>query len=90
MPKYQLSFHRKAEKALDSLDQKTKQRLLEDIGCLADFTGLRSRLDIVKLEGQKDLYRMRSGSRRIEFFVHKETKTIFILRIQKRENVYEK
>ena len=36
MPKYRLSFHRKAEKALDGLDEKAKQRLLEDIGCLID------------------------------------------------------
>jgi len=53
VPEYRLIFHRKAEKFLDGLDEKTKQGLLEDILCLADFTGLKGHLDIVKLKGQK-------------------------------------
>jgi mRNA-degrading endonuclease RelE of RelBE toxin-antitoxin system len=49
VPKYRLIFHRKAEKALDALDEKMKHRLLEDIGCLKNFTGFKSDLDIVKM-----------------------------------------
>ena len=89
VPKYRLVFHRKAEKALDGLDEKTKQRLLEDIAFLTDFTGLKSNLDIVKIQGQKGYYRLRSGKLRTVFFVHQESKTIFVLKIEKRENVYE-
>jgi mRNA-degrading endonuclease RelE of RelBE toxin-antitoxin system len=89
VPKYFLSFHRKAEKALEALDEKTKQRLLEDIGHLADFTGLKSHLDIVKMQGQKDYYRLRSGKLRTVFFVDQMSKTIIILKIGKRESAYE-
>jgi mRNA-degrading endonuclease RelE of RelBE toxin-antitoxin system len=89
MPKYFLSFHRKAEKALDTLDEKTKQRLLEDIGYLENFTGLKSHLDIVKMQGQKDYYRLRSGRLRTVFFVDHASKQIIILKVEKRENVYE-
>jgi len=89
VPKYRLVFHRKAEKALDALDEKTKRMVLEDILCLADFTGLRSHLDIVKMEGQKDFYRLRTGKRRIMFALDKKSETIIILKIEHRERVYE-
>ncbi len=89
VPKYLLAFHRKAEKALNGLDEKTKQRLLEDIAYLANFTGLKSHLDIIKMLGQKDYYRLRSGKLRIVFFVDHMSKRIIILKVEKRENVYE-
>ncbi len=89
MPKYRLVFHRKAEKALDGLDEKTKHVVLEDILCLADFTGLRSRLDIVKMQGQGNFYRLRTGKRRVMFAVDKKSETIIILKIEHRERAYE-
>ncbi len=82
-------FHRKAEKALDRLDKKAMQRLLEDILCLADFSERRSHLDIVKMEGMKDFYRLRSGRFRMMFAVDKTSGTIVILKIEQRERVYE-
>ena len=90
MPRYHLIFHRKAEKFLDGLDEKTKQGLLEDVLCLADFTGLRSSLDIVKLKGQKGFYRLRTGKLRTVFTVDKASRTIIILKIERRERIYEK
>jgi mRNA-degrading endonuclease RelE of RelBE toxin-antitoxin system len=89
MPKYFLFFHRKAEKSLAGLDERTKQRLLEDIGCLASFTGLKSHLDIVKMQGHEDYCRLRSGKVRVVFFVDHASKRIIILKVEKRENVYE-
>jgi mRNA-degrading endonuclease RelE of RelBE toxin-antitoxin system len=90
VPKYRLVFHRKAEKFLDGLDEKTKQGLLEDVLCLADFTGLKSPLDIVKLKGQKGFYRLRTGKLRTVFTVDKQSGTIIILKIERRERIYEK
>ncbi len=89
VPRYRLIFHRKAEKALDSLDERIKRRLLEDIACLENFTGFSSNLDIVKMQGQKNFYRLRTEYLRTLFFVEQKTKTIIILKIEKRENVYE-
>jgi mRNA-degrading endonuclease RelE of RelBE toxin-antitoxin system len=89
MPKYRLIFHRKAEKDLDALDGKIKQRLLEDIGRLENFTGLRTDLDIVKMKGQKNFYRLRTQKFRTVFCVEMASKTIIVLKIEKRENVYE-
>jgi mRNA-degrading endonuclease RelE of RelBE toxin-antitoxin system len=89
VPKYRLIFHRKAEKALDALDEKMKHRLLEDIGCLKNFTGFKSDLDIVKMQGQKNFYRLRTQRLRTVFFVDQESKTIVVIKIEKRENIYE-
>jgi mRNA-degrading endonuclease RelE of RelBE toxin-antitoxin system len=89
VPKYRIVFHRKAEKALASLDKKTKQRLLEDILCLADFSERKSHLDIVKMEGLKGFYRLRSGRLRTMFALDKPSGTILILKIEQRERAYE-
>lgn len=82
-------FHRKAEKALDHLDEKTKHRLLEDILSLADFGEHISHLDIAKMEGHKDFYRLRSGKLRTMFTVDKPSRTIIVLKIEHRERAYE-
>jgi mRNA-degrading endonuclease RelE of RelBE toxin-antitoxin system len=82
-------FHRKAEKALNGLDKKTKQRLLEDISCLADFSERKSHLDIAKMEGMKGFYRLRSGRLRTVFALNKPSETIIILKIEQRERAYE-
>ena len=89
MPKYRLVFHRKAEKALNGLDRKTKQRLLEDIRCLMEFSERKSRMDIVKMEGMQGFYRLRSGRLRTMFAVDKPSGTIIILKIEQRERAYE-
>lgn len=89
MHKYCLIFHRKAEKALDALDGKIKERLLEDIGGLENFTGLKTDLDIVKMKGQKNFYRLRTKRFRTVFCVEQASKVILVLKIEKRESVYE-
>ena len=89
MPEYRLIFHRKAEKSLDKLEAKTKQRVLEDIQSLTNFTGQRCPLDIVKIQGFEDFYRLRSGRLRIEFALDKPSKTVVVLKIEQRERVYE-
>jgi mRNA-degrading endonuclease RelE of RelBE toxin-antitoxin system len=89
VPDYRLIFHRKAENSLNDLDAKTKQRVLEDILCLTNFAGHKSRLDIVKMKGYEDFYRLRSGKLRIEFTVDKPSGTIVILKVEHRERVYE-
>jgi mRNA-degrading endonuclease RelE of RelBE toxin-antitoxin system len=89
VPKYRLVLHRKAEKALAGLDAKTERMVLEDIRCLADFSGFKSRLDVVKMAGMKDFYRLRSGRIRIMFTLDKPSETIIILKVEQRERVYE-
>jgi mRNA-degrading endonuclease RelE of RelBE toxin-antitoxin system len=89
LPNYRIFFHRKADKFLDNLDEKTKCRLLESILYLENFPEFDSNLDIVKMEGQKDFYRLRTGRIRTMFSVDKTTKTIIVLKIAQREAAYE-
>lgn len=89
MPNYRVFFHRKVDKFLDSLDEKTKFKVLEDIMCLENFPELSPTMDIAKLEGQKGFYRLRTGKLRTSFTVDKATKTIMVLKIAQREAAYE-
>ena len=89
MPNYRILFHRKADKALEGLDEKTKLRVIEDILLLEKFPEFETTPDIAKMEGQKDLYRLRTGKIRTVFTVDKATKTITILKIAQREAAYE-
>jgi mRNA-degrading endonuclease RelE of RelBE toxin-antitoxin system len=89
LPNYRILFHRKADKFLDNLDEKAKRRLLESILCLENFPEFDTNPDIVKMEGQKDFYRLRTGRFRTMFAVDKTTKTIIVLKIAQREAAYE-
>jgi mRNA-degrading endonuclease RelE of RelBE toxin-antitoxin system len=89
VPKYRIVVHRKADKFLDGLDEKTRRRVLEGILCLENFPEFNESLDIVKMEGQKDFYRLRKGKLRTMFTVDKITRTIIILKIAYREDAYE-
>jgi mRNA-degrading endonuclease RelE of RelBE toxin-antitoxin system len=89
VPKYRILFHRKADKVLDKLDKKTRQRLLEKILCLENFPEFNEHLDIVKMAGQKDFYRLRTDRLRTMFTIDKATRTIIILKIVQREAAYE-
>jgi mRNA-degrading endonuclease RelE of RelBE toxin-antitoxin system len=59
--------------------------LLESILYLENFPEFDTNLDIVKMEGQKDFYRLRTGRVRTMFAVDKTTKTIIVLKIAQRE-----
>jgi mRNA-degrading endonuclease RelE of RelBE toxin-antitoxin system len=89
VPNYNILFHRKANKFLESLDEKTKRRVLEDILSLQNFPEFEKTPDIAKIEGQKDFYRLRTGKIRTIFSINKTTKTIIILKIAQREAAYE-
>jgi mRNA-degrading endonuclease RelE of RelBE toxin-antitoxin system len=89
LPNYRIFFHSKADKFLDNLDGKTKRRLLESILYLENFPEFDTNLDIVKIEGQKDFYRLRIGRIRTMFAVDKTAKTIIVLKISQREAVCE-
>jgi len=88
-PNYRVLLHRKATKFLDGLDEKARGKVLEDISCLTSFPELDSKIDVAKLEGQKGFYRLRTGKLRTVFSVDKATRTIFVLKIARREAAYE-
>ena len=79
-----ISFVKSAEKELLYLDKKFGQRILQKISLLEDDPfGQNSQ----KLEGGKG-YRIRIGDYRVVYIINKEDKTIVIIKIGHRREVY--
>lgn len=66
MARYEVSITRKALKELNGLDERSKNRVLKALVILRDY-GFSSRLDIKKLRGYRNHYRIRVGDYRILF-----------------------
>jgi mRNA interferase RelE/StbE len=77
---------RKALKELEDLGEDERKLIKDRISKLAFFPLIH--LDVKKLRGYEGIYRMRVGGYRIIFEYEKEEKTIKILKIGKRENIY--
>jgi len=75
MTRYDVNITRKALKELNKLDLHSRDRILEALIVLRDY-GFTSRLDIKKLRGYKNHYRIRVGKYRILFELEKPRKII--------------
>ncbi len=90
MPKYRLVLSNRAHKFLERLDSRTRQRVYADFDELMNFPFWDRSLDIMKFEGEKGTYRLRTGKRvRTIFKVDKNAEVILIRKIGFREGVYE-
>lgn len=76
MPEFRLRFKKEARKYLESVDSKTRTRLLAAIAKLAQFppTG-----DIKPMSGIPGKYRLRVGSYRVLFSYGKDGEIIIVL-----------
>ncbi|EEB73196.2 type II toxin-antitoxin system RelE/ParE family toxin [Thermococcus sp. AM4] len=77
---------RKAAKELLDVPEKERELIKDRISKLAFFP--LARLDVQKLRGYQNVYRLRVGEYRIIFEYQKREKVIKVLKIGKRENVY--
>ncbi len=89
MPKFCVVLSKKASKFLESLDNKTRHRVIVDIRCLDNYPDWGRSLDIVKLQGREGYFRLRRGKIRIIFTVDENFKAIMVRKIAYREAVYE-
>ena len=89
MPRYQVKLSKRAFKFLDSLDEKTGRRGIAALDGLANYGLYDKSLDLCKLKGQKDYYRLRTGKIRIIFMLTEEAKSILVRKIAYREAAYE-
>ncbi|HEW93860.1 MAG TPA: type II toxin-antitoxin system RelE/ParE family toxin [Thermoprotei archaeon] len=86
--RYKIYLTGKARKKLDSLNQKSRRMILDTLSFLRDY-GFSQRLDIKKLKGFKNHYRLRVGKYRILFELEKPDK-IIIYAILPRKKAYKK
>jgi len=86
--RYKIYLTGKARKKLDSLNQKSRRMILDTLSFLRDY-GFSQRLDIKKLKGFKNHYRLRVGKYRILFELEKPDK-IIVYAILPRKKAYKK
>ena len=87
MEKYEVLLEKRAVKQLQSLDDKTKSRVADALTTLEE--GFSARLDIKKLKGFRDTFRLRVGGYRI-FYVIAPGKKIKVFAILPRESAFER
>lgn len=82
---YRLEIDRQAVKVLAALPKKVQRQIAERIDSLAEepFPP-----DAQQIKGQVDIWRIRSGSYRIAYTVHKNVLRILVLRIGDRKEFY--
>jgi len=81
---FRIFIERNANKQIERLDGDTKGRVMDALKELEK--GFSARLDIKKLKGTKDHYRIRVGDYRILFVL--ESNVTFVYDISHRRNVY--
>ena len=86
MPRYRVLLEGRARRQLDRLDGDTRSRILEALRILRE-NGFSSRLDLRKLKGYRDHYRLRVGRYRVLFELQPE-KTAIIYAILPRRRAY--
>lgn len=88
MSRYQVFLERKAANQLEKLSEETLERIIDALQVLRD-EGFSPRLDVKKLRGYKNHYRLRVGKLRILFEMRPE-KTIVVYAILPRKVAYRK
>ena len=91
MPKYKVLVHRKVYKFLSELtDSSLKKTIKEYVELLSDYPLSLKEIDIEKIQGLKDTFRLRIGKHRVIFFVDKPNATIYVTGIKARKRAYSK
>ena len=78
---------KKAVKELKNIPKNDRELIKDRISKLTFFPIIR--LDVKKLKGYQNVYRLRVGDYRIIFEYPKDQRTIRILKVGKRENIYD-
>ena len=86
MQRYHVFLEKKAVKQFEKLGEDTRSRIVEALHTLRD-EGFSRRLDIAKLRGYKNQYRLRVGEYRILFELRPE-RTIVVYAILPRKVAY--
>jgi len=84
--KFRVLLHRKADEFLRGLEPENRQRIAGKLKDLEDFPKVR--LDIVKIAGEANTFRLRVGKYRALFKVYKEEKVIIVVKIDLRKRIY--
>ena len=84
--KFKVLLHKKADKFLRELKPKEKKRIIDKFRQLEDFPV--TRLEIVKIAGEENTFRLRVGNYRALFKVYEQEKMIVIIKLDIRKRIY--
>jgi len=85
--RFEVFLDSKAEKALEKLDAQTQERITEHLRKLQN--GFSPDLDIKKLEGKSNYYRLRVGLFRV-LFTLRPSNVIIVIAIRPRKTAYKR
>jgi len=83
---YRILIHKSAVSFLRQLDSRLRENIVEHLKQLADFP--RVRLDVVKIAGEENTFRLRVGKYRVLFRIYEEEKVIVIVKVDLRRRIY--
>ena len=84
--KFKILLHKKADKFLRELKPEEKKRIIDKLRQLEDFPV--TRLEIVKIAGEENTFRLRVGNYRALFKVYEQEKMIVIIKLDIRKRIY--
>jgi len=84
--KFRVLLRKKAYKFLRELRPEEKERIVGKLRQLEDFPA--AKLDIVKIAGEENTFRLRVGNYRTLFKVYEGEKIIVIVKIDTRKRIY--
>jgi len=87
---FQVNIKKKALKFVSRLDRKEKERLREALLLLKDYPVPVKVLDVAKIRGEKNTYRIRIGKIRVLYEVLWKDRAILIKRVDLRKTAYRK
>jgi mRNA interferase RelE/StbE len=85
--RFRVLIHKKADEFLKGLKPEDKQRIVGKLKQLKDFPAVR--LDIVKIAGEADTFRLRVGNYRALFKVYEQEKIVVVVKIDIRKRIYQ-
>ncbi|MEM0217747.1 MAG: type II toxin-antitoxin system RelE/ParE family toxin [Candidatus Nezhaarchaeales archaeon] len=87
MTKFRILLHRRAHEYLSELNPKDRRCIIDKLKQLEDFPNIQ--LDIVKIAGEANTFRLRVGKYRALFKVYEQEKIIVIAKIDTRKRIYQ-
>jgi mRNA interferase RelE/StbE len=84
--KFRILLHKRADKFLRELKSEERKRIVDKLKQLEDFPA--ARLDIVKIAGEENTFRLRIGNYRVLFKVYGQEKIIVIVKLDTRKKIY--
>ncbi|MBS7612184.1 type II toxin-antitoxin system RelE/ParE family toxin [Candidatus Bathyarchaeota archaeon] len=85
--KFRVLLHKKVDEFLKRISLEDKQRIVDKLKQLEDFPAVK--LDIVKIAGEANTFRLRVGNYRALFKVYEQEKIIVVAKIDTRKKIYQ-